>query len=185
MNREKAFTVIGKIANEWESIIVAGNGFQARYLYGVSDRLRNFYMLGSMGLASSIGLGLASSRSNEKVIVVEGDGNSLMGQGSQAVIGFVKPRNLIHIVLNNEMYETTGGQPTVSPKINFTQVALGNGYEKAVTVDNEDELENELRSTENGPLFIEVILKRDEKAMSRVPFHPVEIKKRFMQALHG
>src|SRR6059058_1686567 len=76
------------------------------------DRPRNFYMWNSMGMASSIGLGLAIARPDLRVVVLDGDGSILMNLGSLATIGLLKPSNLVVVVMDNEEYATTGGQPT-------------------------------------------------------------------------
>src|SRR5436305_13524905 len=92
--------------------IVASLGHPAYDLFAAGDRPANFYTWGSMGMASSIGLGLALARPDLRVFVVDGDGSLLMNLGSLATIGLLQPSNLVVIVMDNGEYATTGGQPT-------------------------------------------------------------------------
>src|SRR5258707_10369844 len=95
-----------------DAAIIASLGHPAYDLFAAEDRLCNFYTWGSMGLASSIGLGLALARPDVRVIVLDGDGSLLMNLGSLATIGLLRPDNLLVVVMDNEEYATTGGQPT-------------------------------------------------------------------------
>ena len=94
--------------------IIAANGFISRDLFDLYDKASNFYMIGSMGLASSIGLGVAIKNPKKRVFVFDGDGNILMNLGSLVTIGSMVPKNLVHIVFDNSSHESTGGQPTQS-----------------------------------------------------------------------
>src|SRR6478609_9847334 len=94
--------------------VIASLGHPAYDLYAASDRPANFYTWGSMGLASSAGLGLALARPDLRVFVLDGDGSLLMNLGSLATIGWTKPPNLVLIVWDNGEYGTTGGQATAT-----------------------------------------------------------------------
>src|SRR5262245_54600948 len=94
--------------------IVASLGHPAYDLFAAGDRPTNFYTWGSMGLASSVGLGLAMARPDVQVYVVDGDGSLLMNLGSLATIGWSRPANLVIIVWDNGVYGTTGGQETAT-----------------------------------------------------------------------
>ena len=110
MIRKEAITIaVEKINNQ---PIVSANGFISRDLFEVCDKNSNFYMIGSMGLASSIGLGIALKKIKKKIFVFDGDGNILMNLGSLITIGITKPKNLVHVVFDNSSHESTGGQPT-------------------------------------------------------------------------
>ena len=114
MIRKEAIGIISKkIGNQ---SIVAANGFISRDLFEINDKNSNFYMIGSMGLASSIGLGLALKNPKKRFFIFDGDGNVLMNLGSLATIGSAEPKNLVHIVFDNSSHESTGGQPTISKK---------------------------------------------------------------------
>src|SRR6188508_1885683 len=110
MTRLEATRVIVGLAGD--AAIVASLGHPAYDLFAAGDRPRNFYTWGSMGLASSIGLGLALARPDVRVYVLDGDGSLLMNLGSLATIGLVQPANFVLVVMDNEQFATTGGQPT-------------------------------------------------------------------------
>jgi phosphonopyruvate decarboxylase len=94
--------------------IIASLGHPAYDLFAAGDRPANFYTWGSMGLASSIGLGLAMAQPRRRVVVLDGDGSLLMNLGSLATIGWTRPVNLILVVWDNQSYATTGGQDTAT-----------------------------------------------------------------------
>ena len=96
MNRKNAIKIILNFFKN--SPVVSANGFISRDLFNVSDKKSNFYMIGSMGLASSIGLGVALKNTKKKIFVFDGDGNILMNLGSLITIGTTKPRNLVHVI---------------------------------------------------------------------------------------
>lgn len=108
-------------------IVVAADGAISREAYRSADRARSFYMLGSMGHVASIALGLALTRS-ERVVALDGDGNLLMGFGNLALIGGLRPANLYHLVLDNQVYATTGGQTCLSRQVDLAAAAAGCGY---------------------------------------------------------
>ncbi len=110
MKRIDAVSAVSEAAGD--ALIVCNIGFPSRELYAVKDRQENFYMLGSMGLASSIGLGLALARPDRRVIVLEGDGAVLMNLGTLATIANHAPKNYLLIILDNCCYGSTGSQPT-------------------------------------------------------------------------
>ncbi len=110
MKRIEAIAAIAKNASD--ALIVCNIGFPSRELYAVRDRPENFYMLGSMGLASSIGLGLALAQPDKKVISLDGDGAVLMNLGTLATIASFAPENYLLIILDNCCYGSTGSQPT-------------------------------------------------------------------------
>jgi len=110
MKRIDAISAIAK--NAGDALIVCNIGFPSRELYAVKGRQENFYMLGSMGLASSIGLGLALAQPRRRVIVLEGDGAVLMNLGTLATIANYAPKNYLLVILDNCCYGSTGSQPT-------------------------------------------------------------------------
>src|SRR5262249_33161727 len=112
MNRLEATRVVVDLAGD--APIVASLGHPAYDLFAAGDRPQNFYTWGSMGLASSIGLGVALAQPDLRVFVLDGDGSLLMNLGSLATIGLLQPANLVLIVMDNEEYATTGGQATAT-----------------------------------------------------------------------
>jgi thiamine pyrophosphate-dependent acetolactate synthase large subunit-like protein len=171
-------------ALEGNELLISSNGMISRELITVRDAPQNFYMIGSMGLASSIGLGLAISLPKAQIIVIEGDGNVLMNMGSIATIGHFAPRNLVQVVLDNECHDSTGGQPTVSSTMRLEEVARASGYRLAARVANEAEVEKVVRkSLREGPAFFLVkVEKGSVKGIARVSHSPEQIKDRFQQA---
>jgi phosphonopyruvate decarboxylase len=114
--------------------VVSSTGKVSRELYTLADRDQHFYQAGSMGCASAIGLGVALN-SARPVVVLDGDGAALMRLGNLATIGALGPANLVHIILDNGTYDSTGGQPTVSPGVDFAGVATACGYRTATRCD--------------------------------------------------
>jgi len=112
MKRIEAIALAAKAAQGQNALLICNIGFPSRELYAVQDRSENFYMLGSMGLASSIGLGLALARPDRKVIVLDGDGAVLMNLGTLATIAHHAPENYLLVILDNCCYGSTGAQPT-------------------------------------------------------------------------
>lgn len=184
MKRYEAIEAITKALNG-DELLISANGMLSRELFSIRESPNNFYMLGSMGLASSIGFGLAYNLPNRKVIVVDGDGNILMNLGSLATIGHFGPNNLIHIVLDNEMHASTGGQPTVSNTVNLEGVASAAGFRVVKKVNSSKDLHTAIKEALNlkGPSFILAKIKRGKKDVPRVSYEPVHIKSRFKEVI--
>lgn len=111
-----------------EDLIVATTGYTGRELYALDDRPQHLYMVGAMGCASSVGLGLALRRPKQRIWVVDGDGALLMRMGALSTLGWVRPPNLVHLVLDNGCHESTGAQSTVSASLDLCEIAKGCGY---------------------------------------------------------
>jgi len=165
--------------------VVASLGHPAYDLCAVNDRPANFYTWGSMGLASSIGLGLAMARPDLHVVVLDGDGSLLMNLGSLATIGWRHPARLTLIVWDNEAYATTGGQDTATKHgADLEAAARALGIDQAVTVHATSELKAALDRArhEAGPWMI--VAKVQESAPTlKPPLDCVFIKQRFMEAI--
>jgi thiamine pyrophosphate-dependent acetolactate synthase large subunit-like protein len=163
--------------------IVASLGHPAYDLFAAGDRPQHFYTWGSMGLASSIGLGLALARPDLRVTVLDGDGSLLMNLGSLATIGLLRPNNLIVIVMDNEEYATTGGQPTPTAHgADLAGAARAMGIATATTVRTEGELRGALDTP--GPIFIAAKVK-ESAPTAKPPLDCVFIKQRFMSAIRS
>lgn len=166
--------------------VVHANGYICRESFQVKDRPENFYMIGSMGLASSIGLGVALSLPKKKVIIIDGDGNVLMSMGALAMIAASAPKNLVHVVLDNEVYESTGSQPSLSATVPLEEVARAAGYSEAMKVTRREDLKPAFKKalSSDGPSFLLVkVMPCFDPATGRVTHTPEEIKERFMQSL--
>ena len=173
-------TVVKKIGNH---PIISANGFISRDLFEVCDKSSNFYMIGSMGLASSIGLGVALKNPRKSVFIFDGDGNVLMNLGSLTTIASQKPKNLIHIVFDNSVHESTGGQPTNSNFVNIEKIAKACNYNHTFTVRTENNLLKILDKIKKlkGPIMIVVKIQQSKGEKSkRVNILSVDIKERFM-----
>lgn len=187
MNRLDAIQmIIDNLAGD--ELIVHANGAISRESFYCRDRKENIYLLGSMGLASSVGLGLALCQPGKTVMVLDGDGNILMGFGNLALIGALKPKNLIHVVLDNGTYETTGNQPSISPHINLSEAARASGYRQTHRCATRDELSTILGDSapEQGPCLIHTLVSRETtRKCPRIPYNAEEIKTRFLQRRNG
>jgi phosphonopyruvate decarboxylase len=109
-------------------VLIATTGYTGRELFALGDRPNQLYMVGSMGCAISLALGLAIARPAHRVIAIDGDGAALMRLGAMTTAGFEKPPNLLHVLLDNGLHESTGGQATVSPGVDFCALAAAAGY---------------------------------------------------------
>lgn len=165
--------------------VIANLGRNTYDLYAAGDRPENFYTWGSMGAASSIGLGLALARPALRVVVLDGDGSLLMNLGSLATIASQRPANLVEVVFDNGSYETTGGQPTHTTQgVDLAAIARGAGILRVAEADEPDGFMDVLARAlhEDGPWFV---LTRVEQGTlgARVPRRPIYLKDRFMQAI--
>lgn len=138
-----------------DTAIIATTGKTGRELFTLEDRVEHFYMVGAMGSASGVGLGVALNR-EQPVIVLDGDGAALMRLGTFATIGAYRPANLLHVVLDNGVHDSTGGQKTVSEGMSFCGVANACGYATSTFVDHLDDLSATLSElvTQAGPHLV-------------------------------
>lgn len=160
-------------------VIIATTGYTGRELWSIEDAENNLYMVGSMGCASALGLGMALGDPDLKVIVLDGDGAVLMRPGAMATIGSVQPDNLIHICFNNGMYDTTGGQATGCWNTSFRDIAMGFGYSN-VMLTNSLKTINRLDERSNGPLFMEIAVRTGHEKVGRPTLKPYEVKERLI-----
>lgn len=135
-------------------VVIATTGFTGRELYATSDRRNQLYVVGSMGCASSIGLGLAWAQPSRRVVVLDGDGAMLMRMGALATVGYERPSNLVHVLLDNEAHESTGGQSTVTHSMDLPGVARAAGYPSVTTVASAAALGEALADRTPGLRFI-------------------------------
>ena len=173
------------VDNAPEVLIVAGPGNAKFDLAGTGDRDQNFYIWNSLGMAPSIGLGLALAQSTQKVVVLDGDGGTLMNLGAFATIARMAPSNLVHIVWDNGQYQLTGGQLTATSTVtDLAAMGKGAGIKKAVEIRSLSEFKAGLSTwlSEPGPWLI--VAKTDANpAPARPPKDTVQIKLRFMEAI--
>ena len=172
-----------------DAVVVHANGHISRRSFSVEDRPGNFYMIGSMGLASSIGLGVALSRPDRRVVIYDGDGNLLMNLGSAAMIAATRPENLVHVVFDNGAYASTGNQPTISREVRLERIAAAAGYERSVRARTPEALATAFAEcvAVAGPTFVlaEIEVETGPFKVGRVTHTPEEIRDRFSAALAG
>lgn len=169
-----------------ETALLAATGFAGRELYEIGDQARNFYMVGSMGCAGSLGLGLALARPERPVLVIDGDGAALMRMGALATNGYYSPPNLLHILLDNGCHESTGGQATVSPNVQWSAVASACGYPVCAQIAGLAELADSIRAWQDSPqlTFLAVAIRTGApESLSRPTVTPEEVAARLMQFL--
>ena len=169
-----------------DEAVIATTGKTGRELFTLADRPNHLYVVGGMGAASAIGFGLAQTRPRQPVVVIDGDGAALMKLGSLATIGYHQPANLLHIVLDNESHDSTGGQSTVSGVVRFAEVAAAVNYRRAASADDPAEaraLIRELRRQPGPSLLHLKIRPGSPKSLGRPTVKPHEVKERFMRFL--
>ncbi len=164
---------------------VASLGHPAYDLFAAGDRDLNFYTWGSMGLTSSIALGLALARPERTVVAIDGDGSLLMNLGTLATIGDCAPANLVVFVLDNGLYGTTGGQPTPTSRgADLEAAARSMGITRSATVRDDESLRRLLAGIRGTPGPRVIVVKVEESApTAKPPLDCVLIKQRFMAAL--
>lgn len=166
-----------------DALVVATTGKTARELERDWDRPANLYIVGSMGCASSVALGVALSTPSRRVVVLDGDGAALMRLEAMATIGRLRPANLLHVILDNEAYESTGGQRTGSARVDFAAIALACGYVSAQDVHDTDELTSALRQPPAGPALLRVrIAAYSDPGLGRPALRPPAAAARFRAA---
>lgn len=167
--------------------VVHANGYICRESFAVKDRLENFYMIGSMGMASAIGLGIALAEPDRPIVVFDGDGNLLMSLGILPMIGGGpllgrgRPGNLVHVVFDNALYGSTGNQASPSRTVGLHDLAWAAGYERVTAVTGADEIRAAVAVALDGggPSFILARVTGEEQPAPRIPYRPEEIRDRF------
>lgn len=188
MLREDAIKLIVDNLSD-SDLIISTTGKASRELWEYRElkmhtHCQDFLNIGGMGGVASEALEIALQKPSMKIFALDGDGAILMQMGSLATVGHYKPKNLFHIIFDNNSYESTGGQPTVSNSVAFDKIALAAGYKTAVVVDKRVDLLKELKGLKEGPAMI--IVKIDQgsrKNLGRPARPPQENKVDFMKNL--
>jgi len=169
-----------------DDIVVATTGYTGRELYALDDRSNQIYMVGSMGCASSFGLGLALACPDRRVVVLDGDGAALMRLGALATLGYERPTNLVHVLLDNGVHESTGGQTTVSRSIDFSAIAAACGYPRVTSVGAPDELAAVLNEAQGALQFVHApTLPGVPDNLPRPTITPADVAARLRATLHS
>lgn len=182
-SRQQMLQAIQASASD-SDIVVATTGYTGRELYACGDKANQLYLVGSMGCAASFGLGLALSNPDKRVIVIDGDGAALMRLGALCTVGYERPPNLVHILLDNGIHESTGGQATVSRSVNFCSIALASGYPDASSISSPEELKQRLLQESDGLTFVHgPILPGIPDELPRPSTQPAEVAQRLRKYL--
>ena len=171
-----------------DDAIIATTGKIGRELFTLGDTENQLYVVGSMGCAVGIGFGIQYIKPNRRVVVLDGDGAVLMKMGTLATIGSNGPARFIHVILDNESYESTGGQRSVSPTVDFCHIAAACGYKKSYRADTKQALTHALHAVKKnpGPSLVHVKVSRSsDSSLGRPAFKPFQVKERFMRFLAG
>jgi phosphonopyruvate decarboxylase len=171
--------------------VVHANGFICRESFSLGDRRQNFYMIGSMGLASAIGLGVALAQPERPAVVFDGDGNLLMNLGilpmigGGPVMGGGRPANFVHVVFDNDVYGSTGNQASPSRHARLDAIAAASGYRYVAAVTEADAVGDAVAAALDGggPAFVLAKVTAEEQPAPRIPYPPEEIRDRFRGAL--
>ena len=177
-----------------DDLVVSTTGMISRELFTLDDRPGNFYMIGSMGLASAmglglgLGLGLAIQATQKRVFVLEGDGSALMSLGTLPLIASERPSNLVHIILDNEADESTGGQASISSQFDLADTARSAGYPRTRRVEELEELESALLEVAAGGQLSLILVKAGIapiEGIPRVSHTPEQIRDRIRIAVQS
>lgn len=182
-SRYEALQAIAGLARN-DTVFIATTGFTGRELYEAGDLPNNFYMVGSMGCAAPLGMGLAMARPDLRVIVIDGDGALLMRMGGAAVLAAYAPPNVAHVLLDNNAHDSTGGQRTISDRIDFVGFAESVGYGNALRASDTADLAKLIcKSLDSRRLgFIYLRIRKGAKAdLGRPKTKPPEVRERFMR----
>jgi thiamine pyrophosphate-dependent acetolactate synthase large subunit-like protein len=184
MNRfDLTSRLVAKLKNE--EAVVGGIGNTNFDLWATGQRPQNFYMLGSMGLAFPIALGVALAQPKRRVFALEGDGSILMQMGCLSTIATLKPKNLTMIVMDNGVYQITGAQPTpAAASADIVAIAIGSGLANSAWAADEEDFERlvDQSLSTSGPTLIGVRID-DKPGTGATRRDPVQIRERFMLGL--
>lgn len=168
-------------------VCIHSNGFLSRAAHAVRDRDECFYMIGSMGLASSIGLGVAMAQPARQVVVFDGDGNVLMNTGTLATIAATAPKNFHHFCFDNGAHASTGGQRTISDRVRLDELARAAGYRWVGRVETPADVAATVPAflQREGPAFllIRTALGPPGAPGVRIPWTPLQMTTRMRRAL--
>jgi phosphonopyruvate decarboxylase len=165
--------------------LVHANGYPSRESHAVADRPQNFYMIGSMGLASAIALGVALNRPSPATVVFDGDGNLLMNLGILPMVGARAPKRFLHCVFDNEVYGSTGNQMSAAAGVRLDVVAAAAGYRTVAAAVTEDDVARHVATAlaSDGPHFLLIKVTPEQADVPRIAHTPAQIRDRFRASL--
>ena len=189
-SREESIEAIVS-TSKGKAIFVSTTGMASRELYEIRERKhqgheKDFLTVGSMGHASQISLAIAIKKPDVRVFCIDGDGAAIMHMGGMSTIGTVRPKNLVHVVLNNGSHDSVGGQPTVGLMIDLPKTAEAMGYARSYSTDDVSKICEILERNEEGPVFIEMRVRKGAREnLGRPRETPKENKMIFMEYVRG
>ncbi len=167
------------------NVVICNLGVPSKELYQLLPQASNFYMLGSMGMTTSIGLGVALS-TPKQVFVLDGDGSLLMNPGTLATVAMARSGNLTIVAVDNASYGSTGNQPTLTAGcVDLELVARGFGIRNTVKAASREELHRAVQMPHDGPLFVHALTLPGNAAVPNIPLGPLEIKEQFQEFLRS
>jgi phosphonopyruvate decarboxylase len=180
--RDALRAVVAQTSPE-STVLLASTGFCGRELYAIDDRPNHLYMVGSMGCVLPLALGLALARPDIRVIALDGDGAALMRLGAFATVGAYGPPNLWHLLLDNGVHDSTGGQATVSPRISFAMMAAACGYASSLETSDLGRITGWLNERPvDGARFARLFIRPGTPSdLPRPAVTPVDVKTRLMR----
>lgn len=184
--RLEVLDVLQKKANK-DTLLLATTGVTGRELFELEDLDNQFYMVGSMGCISSVGLGLALAKPDKNIVVIDGDGSLLMRMGSMTSNAYYNPSNMFHLLLDNGLHESTGGQKTVSSNVDFLKIAEGTNYSNILEVKTLNDLENAIESWMSNQKLTFAYCKTEKgikENLGRPTVTPVQVRERFMKYIN-
>jgi phosphonopyruvate decarboxylase len=182
-SRQEALRAVVAGTPTGAAVLLASTGFCGRELYAIDDRPNHLYMVGSMGCVLPLALGLALARPDIRVIALDGDGAALMRLGAFATVGAYAPANLWHLLLDNGVHDSTGGQATVSPQVSFAGIAAACGYASSLETNDVERISSWLAEPPvDGARFARLFIRAGAPSdLPRPSVSPVEVKTRLMQ----
>jgi len=183
LTRQEAVRSVVDHTPESETVVVATTGYTGRELFAVADRPNQLYMVGSMGCVASFALGLSLALPEKRIVVLDGDGAALMRMGNFATVGAYAGSNFLHVLLDNAVHESTGGQSTVSSSMSFAAVAAACGYTDTREEVSRGKLENFLQAAQ-GPALLQLRIRTGiPEGLPRPSMSPLEVRQRLMKHL--
>ncbi len=191
MNREEALEIILENLDD-NAIIVSTTGKTSREIFEIREKRgqtheQDFLTVGSMGHCSSIALGIALAKPHREVVCIDGDGAMLMHLGSLTSIASMKPKNFRHILMNNEVHESVGGQETAAKYLDLSAIVEAVGSSKVFKAATPNDLKTNITNfiTCSGPSFLEVKIKPGSREdLGRPTVKPADNKENFMKFLN-
>lgn len=173
-------TIMGAV--DEQDVVISQIGFPSKEVYNTKDRETNFYMLGALGAATHVGIGLAKSIENKHVYVIDGDGSFFFNPNQLIDLAWFNPANLSIICLDNGSWGSTGNQPTLSSQgYNLSAVVQSLGVTSQCMTDQPDELTAAMK---NKTKFIHYMINPgNDKVGGEIPLKALKIKQRFTKAL--